>query len=206
MIHLARHLKSLKLQPDHVSKACCARDSSPLGQSPTGGPQRNVGQRCKRQAGHGRQGGFNRLSQEVGGPLAFDADGERATFHALPSACDSPRTPTTKVRPAAKSSSSSVCAMLVCQPLADGQETIDFPHKSNDVSTIFNASATGFYDATVEVERQECISDFAFNELFNYQAFVAPVIEGDDADAESALRGFPSSYELDLERSGGFHI
>ncbi|KAK3719979.1 hypothetical protein LTR37_004102 [Vermiconidia calcicola] len=78
--------------------------------------------------------------------------------------------------------------------------------KPNDVSTVFNASATGFHDATAEVERRECISDFAFSELFNYEAFFAPVVEGDDADAESALRGFPSSYELDSERSGGFHI
>ena len=37
----------------------------------------------------------------------------------------------------------------------------------------------------------------AINELFNFEACVAPVVEGDDA--ESTLQDFQSSYMLDFE-------
>ncbi|KAK3700397.1 hypothetical protein LTR37_016008 [Vermiconidia calcicola] len=155
--------------------------------------------------------GFPNLqpSQDVGGSLAFDVGGEDWLLGSQLAAWNADNQgPTSGQMP----------AVVVGQPLADGQETIDFPQHEVPYSfavgsniydttgpvTAAGASATGFHDATAEVERQESISDFAFNELFNYEAFAAPVVEGDDA--ESALQGFQSSYELDLEQSGSFHI
>ena len=43
-----------------------------------------------------------------------------------------------------------------------------------------------FHDATAEVERQDRISEAAINDLFNFEAYAGPVVEGDDA--ESALQ------------------
>ena len=138
--------------------------------------------------------GFPNLqpSQEVNNHLTFDADGEHdmLLYNQL-SAWNAANPRGIGAEPAA----------LVGHPLAVGQKTIDVPQHEvpyssaqvndiyeNTVSGTIDASATGFHDATVEVERQDCVYDGAMNELFNFEAY----------DAESALQDFQGSFVLDL--------
>ena len=149
--------------------------------------------------------GFPNLqpSQEVNNHLTFDANGDLETLVYNQVAAWNAANPGL--------GGAQERAALMGQPLADGQQAIGVPQhevsysftQANDIydtavpGTAAGASAMCFHDATAEVERHDGGSDDAINELFNFEAYGSPVVEGDDA--ESALQNLEGSYTLDHE-------
>ena len=109
-------------------------------------------------------------------------------------------------------------SVVMGQPLADGQVRTDvsqtgeaarFTHVGGNFATPVPEPTTTdpalcLHDPTAEVERQERIANAAIGELFNFDAYANPLVEGEDAD--NILQNFHNNFAFDFDQSGNYPV